>query len=75
MEATSAAMGHRNWLNQPLYDSQQLGYGGCESAAERLSPARPSSGQATTSPPMRHPKILACHSEAAFKGSLLRNMS
>ena len=29
----------------------------------------PSSGQATTSSQLRHPKLLACHSRAAFEGS------
>jgi hypothetical protein len=29
----------------------------------------PSNGQATTSSQLRHPKLLACHSGAAFEGS------
>ena len=37
----------------------------CGKATLRTSP---SSGQASTSSPLRHPKHLACHSRAAFDG-------
>jgi hypothetical protein len=40
----------------------------CGKATLRTSP---SSGQASTSSPLRHPKLLACHSRAAFEGSQL----
>jgi hypothetical protein len=37
----------------------------CGKATLRTSP---SSGQASTGSPLRHPKLLACHSRAAFDG-------
>jgi hypothetical protein len=50
---------------------RRVGYSGFESAAQRLSPTSPSSGQATITSQLRHPKLLACHSRAAF-GVMLR---
>jgi len=40
----------------------------CGKATLRTSP---SSGQATISPQLRHPKLHACHSRAAFEGCVV----
>jgi hypothetical protein len=48
------------------------GYTGFESAAQRLSPTSPSSGQATSSCLLRHSALLTCHLGAPLGGRKAR---